>query len=262
MIKIKYDLKGKKFGRLRVVCLDEERILKEKQEVINGIRKCSSIYWICKCDCGNIISVRSCRIKNGKTKSCGCYKIEKLIQYTKNNKTKQNKYEEFDSYYKGWDETCENFFLISKEDYNVVKNFYWYRKKDNNEYSTWVSHDKETGKLIKLYQLIIKQAKIKYDTKNGDVVDHISNKLTYEKTDDNRRENLRIVTTSINGRNKKTPSNNISGKQGVGWNKNSGKWRARIVNNEGKTICKSFHTFEEALEQRIKWEKEFGYIGE
>lgn len=33
-------------------------------------------FWICKCECGNIKSYPSGRIRNGKVKSCGCYKTK------------------------------------------------------------------------------------------------------------------------------------------------------------------------------------------
>lgn len=31
-----------------------------------------NIYYLCKCDCGNIREVRASRLRNGETKSCGC----------------------------------------------------------------------------------------------------------------------------------------------------------------------------------------------
>lgn len=64
------DLTGKKFGRLTVIEFDH----KDKQR---------HIYWKCRCDCGNIRVVNSYNIISGKTKSCGCYGIEK--RQTRNN---------------------------------------------------------------------------------------------------------------------------------------------------------------------------------
>lgn len=56
------DLTGQRFGRLVVQKYD-----KTKEE---------TTWWLCKCDCGNEVSVRSYSLKNGDTKSCGCYKSE------------------------------------------------------------------------------------------------------------------------------------------------------------------------------------------
>lgn len=43
--------------------------------VVDGpIRKNKKIYWKCKCKCGTEKLVRGDGLKNGTTKSCGCYK--------------------------------------------------------------------------------------------------------------------------------------------------------------------------------------------
>lgn len=39
-------------------------------------------YWKCKCDCGNIVVIRSSSLVENKTKSCGCYNIERFIERT------------------------------------------------------------------------------------------------------------------------------------------------------------------------------------
>lgn len=57
------ELTGQKFGRLTVICKDEERS-KGKS------------YWICQCDCGNIKSISGANLRNGATKSCGCLNKE------------------------------------------------------------------------------------------------------------------------------------------------------------------------------------------
>ena len=58
------DLTGQKFGYLTVLKRDNSKINRE-------------IYWICQCDCGNIVSVRGSHLKTGATISCGCYKASK-----------------------------------------------------------------------------------------------------------------------------------------------------------------------------------------
>lgn len=54
------DLTGERFERLLVV-----RPLG---------RKGGSIVWLCRCDCGRDVEVRSGGLRNGGTKSCGCWK--------------------------------------------------------------------------------------------------------------------------------------------------------------------------------------------
>lgn len=51
------DLTGKTFNRLTVIERDNSR---------------KGVYWLCKCSCGNTISVRAYNLTSGSTKSCGC----------------------------------------------------------------------------------------------------------------------------------------------------------------------------------------------
>lgn len=81
------------------------------------------------------------------------------------------------------------------------------------------------GKTYKLHRII-------YEMVNGPIpsglqIDHINH-----IKDDNRLVNLRLVDQSANSRNRKLHSSNTSGTCGVGWDKNSGKWRARIKVND------------------------------
>ena len=56
------DLTGQKFGRLTVIEISE--------------RKKKHLYWLCKCECGNVKSVAGSGLKSGKIKSCGCLNEE------------------------------------------------------------------------------------------------------------------------------------------------------------------------------------------
>lgn len=57
------NLKGMRFGRLVVM----KRVGTIERRPI----------WRCKCDCGKKTDVRSCDLKSGNTKSCGCLGREK-----------------------------------------------------------------------------------------------------------------------------------------------------------------------------------------
>ena len=58
------DLTGQKFNRWTVIELDKERTSSKRS------------FWICKCDCGAIKSVRSDQLKSNQSKSCGCLNRE------------------------------------------------------------------------------------------------------------------------------------------------------------------------------------------
>lgn len=56
------NLLGQRFGKLEVIEFDGYK--KEKYN--------SCAYWKCKCDCGNIKSIRAIQLTSGGTNSCGC----------------------------------------------------------------------------------------------------------------------------------------------------------------------------------------------
>ena len=61
------DLTNKKFGRLLVLSRSENT-------------KGGKSTWKCLCDCGKNKIVESHHLKSGKTKSCGCFNIERAIE--------------------------------------------------------------------------------------------------------------------------------------------------------------------------------------
>lgn len=75
------DIIGNKYGRLTVIEKTNER-------------KNGQIVWLCKCDCGNIYKSVGGNLKNGNTKSCGCYAKENSSKIAKKyfkNSGKNNK---------------------------------------------------------------------------------------------------------------------------------------------------------------------------
>lgn len=78
---MKIKLEGKRFGRLFVVGIAEKPP--------NSKNRHSR--WLCSCECGNMVTVSSDKLKNGDTKSCGCLKselsTEKIKKYGKPHKT-------------------------------------------------------------------------------------------------------------------------------------------------------------------------------
>jgi hypothetical protein len=87
--------------------------------------------WKCKCDCGSITNVQASKLKNGSTKSCGCFK-------QKNIKPK------FGSNHRNW----SGYQDISKSFYNRIKQTAKYRGitfNINIKY-LWQLYKKQNGK--------------------------------------------------------------------------------------------------------------------
>ena len=90
------DLTGKKFGRLTVIDKAEKHVKPSGGTVGR---------WKCKCDCGNVLVVDTHSLKSGHTQSCGCRKIEMLVEQS----TKHGMYRK--TVYRTWDsmvQRCEN----------------------------------------------------------------------------------------------------------------------------------------------------------
>jgi hypothetical protein len=62
------DISGKRFGRLVVMNVKEKT-------------KSGGYLWNCQCDCGNIIKSCFWNLKKGKTKSCGCFKRDNIVNF-------------------------------------------------------------------------------------------------------------------------------------------------------------------------------------
>lgn len=62
------DITGQKFGQMSVIG-------------VSGKSNCGEILWLCKCDCGKEKTVRAADLKNGKVKSCGCFRRNLITKH-------------------------------------------------------------------------------------------------------------------------------------------------------------------------------------
>ena len=238
------DLTGQRFERLVVTG-------RAPDEYTSGGNK--KIMWYCDCDCGTkdkIIAGGDLRM--GHIKSCGCYRKE-IVKNNSNNinkkykarrKIKQNfnTYDLTGEYGIGWTKNYEEFYF-DLEDYELIKNFYWYI--NANGYVQTNEHP--TEKLLVMHHLIM----------NSHWIDHENNKRV-----DNRKSNLRHTDSQGNNRNRKISNKNKYGVIGITYRPTKKKpWYAIIKPDVDKNnIAKTFLTKEEAIIQRLLWEKQ--YYGE
>lgn len=62
------DLTGLTFGRLTTISIDLTK---------------AKVSWLCRCECGNMVTVAATSLKSGNTKSCGCFRNERILQSVK-----------------------------------------------------------------------------------------------------------------------------------------------------------------------------------
>lgn len=85
-------------------------------------------------------------------------------------------------------------------------------------------------------------------------VDHIDG-----NTLNNKPENLRAATSSINNKNRGMPCTNTSGVTGVSWNTKEKKWRACIsINNKTKHLGR-YDSLEEAKKAYVSAKHRYGF---
>lgn len=228
MVKVKDNLVGKKFGKLEVI---------EQVEDYVSPKGVHSACWKCKCDCGAETFALSTSLKRGDKKSCGC--LGNGVRFYKGKFAKQyNNYIINDKYVIFYTKKNEPF-LADIDDFGKVHQYCWY-KNENGYFVTTIK-----GKKKFLHRFIMGFPK-------GKKVDHIHGEKSKH---DNRKGNLRIVTSSQNSINKKRLSSNKSGVTGVHWDKATGKWMARLKFQNKEIRLGSFKVFEDAVKARKDAEK-------
>jgi hypothetical protein len=115
-------------------------------------------------------------------------------------------------------------FLISYEDYEKVSPYTW-RFHHSGYLITNMKIDKKR-KTVTLHTYLFGRHKNK-------IIDHINRKKY-----DNRRENIRIIISSLNGFNTDLQVNNTSGKSGVSYHKKNNCWVSSIKYNYKTTFIR------------------------
>ena len=236
MVKVKEDLTGQKFGRLKVIKQAEDYIDRNGQHYAQ---------WICECSCEehNLIIVRGSALKTGNTQSCGCIHTEALIEIGKNNK-KYNKYDLTGEYGIGWTSNTNKEFYFDLEDYDKIKDYCWLEHTLKGGYHTLEAKDINTKEVIRMHWIIV-----------GKYYDHVDrNPLN------NKKSNLRTASKNQNNQNHKKFITNTSGFSGVSWHKRVNKWMARISINNHRILIGYFDNLEDAVKARL--EAEAKYYGE
>ena len=128
--------------------------------------------------------------------------------------------------------------LVDDNDFDWLNQWKWYF--DGNYAKRAIGRNKK----IYMHHLILPISK-------GQQVDHVSlDKL------DNRRNNLRISTNSLQQANTRRRSDNKSGFKGVSWNKYMKKYDVRIMMNQKQNFIGLFDDLIEAAKAYDKKAKE------
>lgn len=233
MVKVKEDLTGKVFHRLKVIEQAEDYISPQGNHYAQ---------WKCECCCesNKTIIVTGSQLKSGHTRSCGCLMLEVNTRNGRKNK-RYNTYDLSGEYGVGWTHNTNKEFYFDLENYDLIKEYCWFEHTLGN-YHALEAHASRND-IIRMHWLIV-----------GKDYDHIDrNPLN------NKRDDLREATDSENNCNHSLRSDNTSGITGVGWDKRSGRWVARISINHTYSHIGYYHNKEDAIKARLEAEaKHYG----
>ncbi len=103
------DLTGQRYGKLTVIKQVESKVTPSGQK---------QKQYLCKCDCGNEVIVRSLALRNGDTKSCGCLKVKQAKETLKTIKPKHGlRYTRVYGIWKDMKQRCYNLKAANYERY-------------------------------------------------------------------------------------------------------------------------------------------------
>lgn len=233
MVKVRKNLIGQEFGRLKVI--------KQAEDYISPTgRRC--VQWECQCSCEDktILIVRGSGLQSKKTQSCGCLQRERASKAQK----EYNRYDLSGEFGIGWTNNTNKEFYFDLNDYDLIKDYCW-SEYITHRYHMLCTHDFRNNKKNTRMSGIL-------GCKDYDHIDR--NPLN------NRRCNLRPATKSDNAHNKSMQHNNTSGVIGVHWTNNEKKWRAQIVVNNQQISLGYHKDKDDAIRARLI--AEIKYFGE
>ena len=210
---------GKKYGKLTILRLDKRQP--------NG-----QYYALCKCDCGNLFTIRKTLVTTGKQTACRQCSLEKRKGKKKENVFVVNG--DITEIHLGSGKIA----FIDTEDLEKVKQHYWSMSNSSRYVSSY------TAKPNTLHHFVFNEDAPLIDHKDGNPLNNL-------------KENLRKCTYRQNSINRKRRIDNKTGVTGV--QKRFNKYVA-IITIEGKRMQKTFNNFEDAVVARRDWENK--YFGE
>lgn len=204
------DRLNKRYGHLLVI---------ERAENIKG-----KPAWVCKCDCGNIVTVSSRNLSRG-TYSCGCMLRGKPLIYRRSHANKL---------YNQW------IGMIYRCTHEKASHFDRYGARGITVCKEWQTD----------FEAFVKWS-LKNGYKNNLEIDRIDNNLEYSP------DNCRWVSHVENSRNRNNRCTNKCGVAGVYYRADCNKWRANITVDYHRINLGTFDTLEEAAAARKEAEKTY-----
>ena len=240
-----YDIIGKNFDRLLV--------LEYLGYIIKEGTKSKRHYYKCQCICNKktILIVDRYKLLSGHSTSCGCKVIESVKKRNKEDnpskyyvrQVNENYVDDFGIGHIKMSNT-NNEMLCDVELMEELLKYYWNERKGYARSSIG-------KKKIYAHRIVMRVG----DFEINNQIDHING-----NTLDNRKQNLRVVTSRQNSLNSSTRKDNTSGVTGVCWDKRRRKWLVRIYEN-GKEINLGYYDdFDTAVTVRKNAEEK--YYGE
>lgn len=184
----------------------------------------------CDCEKQTIFNTALSKVKNGYIKSCGCLRKDRVFKANK----KYNTYNLTDEYGIGYTTKGEEFYF-DLEDYNLIKDICWLITKEGYVKGL------QKGEHIFMHNLVM----------NNLFIDHI-----HHNKNDNRKENLRLITVSQNMFNRKGYGKlSKFGVKGIYWCKRYNKWRGELQKNKKRVYLNIFEFIVDSIKSQIEAEK-------